>query len=152
MLIFTLLIGLLLLAASLPLVLFAGLLTVAGGATGTLLAVSLVVFVGWWIRLGLAFSVPAMVLDEVGIRQGIWRSINLVTRNLLSTMGLVILLSLIGSGFSLVWQRLAGAPLGVAIGILGNAVLGTGLLISVFIFYRDRVRRWQAEIANRAAA
>ena len=67
-------------------------------------------------------------------------------------MGLVILLSLIGSGFSLVWQRLAGAPLGMAIGILGNAALGTGLLISVFIYYRDCVRRWQARVANRAAA
>lgn len=152
LLIFTLLIGLLLLAASLPLALLSGLLALVGGVTGTLLAVSLIVFVGWWVRLGFTFIVPAMVLDEVGVRHSIWRSINLVTHNLFSTMGLVILLSLIGSGFSLVWQRLAGAPLGVAIGILGNATLGTGLLISVFIYYRDCVRRWQARVANRAAA
>lgn len=152
LLLFTLLIGLLLVIASLPLALFAGVLTLVGGQAGALLAVTLVVFAGWWLRLGFTFSIPAMVLDEVNIRQGIWRSFGLVRRNLLGAMGLVILLGLIGAGFSLVWQRLAGGPLGVAIGILGNATLGTGLLISVFIFYRDRVRRWQAEIANRAAA
>ena len=152
LLIFTLLIGLLLALASIPLALFAGVLTLVGGAAGTLFAVSLVVFVGWWVRLGFTFMVPALVLDEVGLRQGIWRSINLAARNLLSTMGLVIVLNLIGTGFSLVWQRLASGPLGMAIGILGNAALGTGLLIGVFIFYRDRMQRWQADITNLATA
>lgn len=152
LLIFTLLIGLLLALASIPLALFAGVLTLVGGAAGTLFAVSLVVFVGWWVRLGFTFMVPALVLDEVGLRQGIWRSINLAARNLLSTMGLVIVLNLIGTGFSLVWQRLASGPLGMAIGILGNAALGTGLLIGVFIFYRDRMQCWQADITNLATA
>lgn len=134
---FTLLLGLLLTLASIPLALFAGALTLAGGATGALLAVSVVVFFGWWIRLGLTFIAPALVLDEVNLRHGVWRSVSLAARNLLSTMGLVIVVNLIGAGFGLVWQRLAGGSLGMVFSILGNAVLGTGLLMGVFIFYRD---------------
>ena len=134
---FTLLLGLLLTLASIPLALFAGALTLAGGAAGALLAVSAVVFFGWWIRLGLTFIAPALVLDEVNLRQGVWRSVSLAARNLLSTMGLVIVVNLVGAGFGLVWQRLASGSLGMVFSILGNAVLGTGLLIGVFVFYRD---------------
>lgn len=131
--------GVALLLLSLPLTLVIGGLALMGGAAGALFAVTLTALAVWWVRLCLVFLAPAIVLDEVGIRQGILLSVRIAISNLTSTLGLVLTMSIIGAGFSLIWQRLVGETVGAAAGILGNAIVGTGLLIGVFIFYRDRM-------------
>lgn len=124
----------------LPMAFMTGLLTLLGGGLGTLLALMLIVIAGWWIRLALTFTVEAIVLDEVGVRSAIYRSINVALRNFWSTAGLIILISLITTGFGLVWTRLVTIPFGIPLSIVLNAVIGTGLIISPFLFYHNRYR------------
>jgi hypothetical protein len=135
-----LLVILALLLLSLPMAFMTGLLTLFGGGFGTVLALLLIVIAGWWIRLALTFTVEAIVLDEVGIRHAIYRSINVALRNFWSTAGLIILISLITTGFGLVWARLVTIPFGVPLSIVLNAVIGTGLIVSPFLFYHNRYR------------
>ncbi len=93
----------------------------------------------------LYFVLAAIVSDGVGLRQALWRSFNVVYRNFWSTLGLVLLVTLILWGFGLIWQRLAGAsPLGVLAAIAGNAVLITGLTAARLIFYQQRCAAWLA--------
>ena len=93
----------------------------------------------------LYFVLAAIVSDGVGLWQAMWRSFNVVSRNFWSTLGLVLLLTLILWGFGLIWQRLASvSPLAVLVVILGNAVLITGLTAARLIFYRDRCAQWLA--------
>ena len=93
----------------------------------------------------LYFVLAAVVSDGVGLWQAMWRSFNVVSRNFWSTLGLVLLLTLILWGFGLIWQRLAPvSPLGALVVIVGNAVLITGLTAARLIFYRERCAQWLA--------
>lgn len=99
----------------------------------------------------LYFVLAAIVSDGVGLRQAVWRSFNVVYRNFWSTLGLVLLVTLILWGFGLIWQRLAGAsPLGVLAAIAGNAVLITGLTAARLIFYQQRCAAWLAALPAQA--
>lgn len=101
----------------------------------------------------LYFVLAAVVSDGVGLRQAVWRSVNVVSRNFWSTLGLVLLVTVILWGFGLIWQRLAASgSLGVAVAILGNAVLITGLTAARLIFYRDRCGRWLAALSGQQTA
>jgi len=93
------------------------------------------------------FVLAAIVSDGGGLRQALWRSFNVVHRNFWSTIGLVLLVTLILWGFGLIWQRLAAAsPLGVLVAIVGNAVLITGLTAARLIFYQERCAAWLAAL------
>ncbi|GAB4557086.1 MAG: hypothetical protein Kow0047_01140 [Anaerolineae bacterium] len=107
------------------------------------LAMMVVVWIGLWLLLSLFFVPDAIVLDDVHVAAAVWRSVNVVGRNLWSTLGLWLLAELIMVGFSVIWQRLSQWPLGALVSICGNAFLGTGIITASFIFYRDRYRRWQ---------
>lgn len=100
----------------------------------------------------LYFVLAAIVSDGIGLWQAMWRSFNVVSRNFWSTVGLLVLVTLILWGFGLIWQRLAAAsPLGVLAAIVGNAVLVTGLTAARLIFYRERCARWLATLSAQQA-
>ena len=109
---------------------------------GSGLSVLGLLLVGWgavWLYLLLYFVVAAVVSDGANLLQAFWRSVNLVTRNFWSTVGLAVITVLILNGFGLIWQRLATlSPWGALAGILGNSFLLTGLAAARLIFYRDR--------------
>lgn len=116
----------------------------AGAGAASLAAL----LVGWLTVVAyilLYFVLAALVSDGVGLRQAIWRSFNVVSRNFWPTLGLVLLVTLILWGFGLIWQRLsATSPWGVLAAILGNAALITGLTAARLVFYRERSARWLA--------
>lgn len=119
-----------------------------GPTIGTALigVVSIVlIWLGLWLFLALFFVGNAVVLDDVNVATAVWRSVNVVGRNLWATIGLWLLTELITVGFSFIWQRLSTWPLGALASIVGNAYLGTGLVAASLIFYRDRYRRWQVQ-------
>jgi hypothetical protein len=125
----------------------------AGAGAATLAGL----MIGWFAVLAylmLYFVLAAMISDGVGLRQAIWRSVNVVYRNFWSTVGLLLLLTLITWGFGLIWQRLAaGSTLGVLAAIAGNAVLITGLTAARLIYYQERRTRWlTALMAQKTAA
>jgi hypothetical protein len=109
---------------------------------GAGLSVLGLLLVGWgavWLYLLFYFVVAAVVSDGTGLLEAFWRSVNLVTRNFWSTVGLAVITVLILNGFGLIWQRLATlSPWGALAGILGNAFLLTGLAAARLIFYQDR--------------
>jgi hypothetical protein len=101
--------------------------------------------VGLWVALNTFFTVQALVLQDVGLAQAVWRSFNVVRRNFWATLGLILLSLLIQLGFGQIWQRLATGSWQTLLGILGNAYIGSGVLAAVMIFYLDRYQRWREE-------
>lgn len=104
-----------------------------------------------WLGFMLYFVTGAIVLDEVGIVQATWRSVNVVWRNLWSTLGLILLSYVIGAGFTFIWNRIAHSTWGTTAGILGTAYIGAGLSAAALAFYADRRQRWQEATAPHPA-
>lgn len=96
-----------------------------------------------WLGVGLTFVVSAISLDGVNVARAIWRSINVVGRNVTSTLGLLLLMLVITEGFAQIWLRLSSFNWGVIVGILGNSYLGTALMAATFLFYQGRYQHWQ---------
>lgn len=109
------------------------------------------VVIGWiviWVGFILYFVTDAIVLDGVGVLQAIWRSANVVQRNLWPTLGLVLLSYVIGTGFTFIWDRIGSTAWGTVVGILGTAYIGAGLSAAGLAFYADRRQRWQELVAG----
>lgn len=99
------------------------------------------------------FVLAAIVIDGVGLWQAMWRSFNVVYRNFWTTLGLLVLITLILWGFGLIWQRLATASVaGAVAAIAGNGVLITGLTAARLIYYRERSARWLDTLSAPQAA
>ena len=103
-----------------------------------------------WIFFILYFVTDAIVLDGVGVLQAIWRSVNIVWRNLWPALGLAVLSYVIGTGFAFIWDMIGSTAWGTVAGILGTAYIGTALLAAGLAFYANRRQRWQEASAPRA--
>jgi len=91
----------------------------------------------------LFFTSRAIILDDTGTLQSIWSSLNVVQRNLLPTIGFLLLVNVLHTGLLYIWRMLPVNVLGMLIGITGNAYVSTGLAMASLIFYRDRFTTWQ---------
>lgn len=93
-----------------------------------------------WAMLFLAFVPQAVTLAEHKPLMALWSSVAIVRINFWSTLGIVLLVNVIGAGLGLIWnQLLLGSAVGTLVAILANAYVGTGLTMALFIFYRDRI-------------
>jgi hypothetical protein len=121
-------------------------LMAAFGATGvaffTVLWLLFITFI-LWLSVGLYFVVFAVAMDGVNLAQAAWRSLNVVGRNALSTLGLLFLIFLLTQGFGRIWMQLSGHTWGIILGILGNAYLGAAVVIAAILFYQSRYHFWQ---------
>jgi len=91
-----------------------------------------------WVSLYFFFVPKAILLSDAGVWESLWLSFKLVRLNFWPTVGLLAVTYVVSTGFSLIWESVAGTPwLDFAV-ILGNAYIGTGLVTAAFIFYRDR--------------
>jgi hypothetical protein len=76
--------------------------------------------------------------------RAVWNSLVIVARNFWSVLALIILTSLISAGFTVIWDKISvNEPL-MAVSIAGNAFIGTGLVATSLLFYRDCLERWNA--------
>lgn len=100
------------------------------------------VWIIFWLGFLLRFVTTAIVLDGVNTLQAMWRSVNVVWRNLWSTLGLALLSYIIRAGFGFIWQRVSRTSWGIGVSILGTAYIGAGLSAAELAFYADRCRRW----------
>ena len=118
---------------------------IAGPSALTLVAImQLFVFmIVIWISIGLSLTVSAIALDGVNVARAVWRSINVVGRNLSSTMGLLLIGLLLTEGFARIWLLLSGSSWGIPLGILGTAYIGVALTAATLLFYRGRYQHWQ---------
>jgi hypothetical protein len=101
-----------------------------------------------WVSFYGVFVVAALSVNQVSIWRAIWNSFNVVLRNYWSTLGLFILINLIGGGLTLLWQQFSTGSWLTFLGIVGNAYVGTGLVTASLIFYQDRYTRWQELVAE----
>ncbi len=136
---------------SIPVSLFVGILTLVSPSLGMASMGVLLMLLSWTflgIMILLAFVIDAIVWDDVGVMQGVIRSLRVVMRNFWSTFGLILLSNILVAGFGVIWERLAHSTIGITAGILGNAYIGTGVIAASLLFYRDRYDRLQAEMAK----
>ena len=148
-------VGLLIVAAILavPLMILATLL-----ATLNTSIASLVIWIGFmilmWLIFHLVFTVHAMLLSEMNLPQALWTSVRLTTYNSFPTMGLMVLFVAISTGMNYLWSLPAENSWMLLVGVIGHAVISSGLVASTFIFYQDRHRYWRqlrAYLSNSAA-
>jgi hypothetical protein len=94
-----------------------------------------------YATIHLFFSVAAIFVSSAGPLQAIQRSVGVVRRHLWPSIALILLTWLILAGMGRVWDLLASylpSPLGVFLGILGNAYVASGLIAAGMVFYIQR--------------
>ena len=94
------------------------------------------------------FTPDAIVLTEVGPLRAAYLSFNVVRRNFWPALGLMGSFLLISEGLSVLWRSQMETPIGLLVGVLGNAFVGAGLAFAAMRFYDDRLRRWRPEMAS----
>lgn len=113
---------------------------------------SFFVLAGWlvllWAGLYLAFAVPAIFVSGANVAQAILNSVAVFRYNFWSAMGLLFLIVLLQTGFSVIWQELLGTVLGTVFGTLANAILGTATVAAGMLFYYDRFT-WLSQVRQR---
>ena len=91
-----------------------------------------------WLMLYLFFVSDAIFVGDASVLGAIGQSFTLVRRNFWSSLGLFIIMNVILQGTPLAWGLITTNPAGVAIAILGNAYIATGLAAASMVFYRER--------------
>ena len=88
----------------------------------------------------LFFAPEAIFISRVGPIQAIRRSVAVVHASVWSALTLAILMTVILIGMGQVWIALASqASWGLALGIVGNAYIASGLVAASMLFYRERM-------------
>ena len=86
-------------------------------------------------------ALAAICVANLGPLAAVQGSVGLVRRHLWPTVQLILLTWLILAGMGRVWDLLPTvlpSPVGVGLGILGNAYIASGLIAAGMIFYNER--------------
>lgn len=110
-------------------------------------AATLAVLLAWYVVLFWAYvytglAPEAILISRAGPLQAIARSVQIVRRDLMGTLGLLLLIFVITNGLGVLWRQLAQSPLGLAMAVFGSAYVGSGLSAARLEFYRERALRW----------
>lgn len=96
---------------------------------------------GMWGLFHLFFAAHGILLYDIGIRQAINSSVNLVRKYRLSSAGLLVVAVVISLGLSTIWNIPPSESWVRLAAIIGNAFVNTGLVAATFIYYRERTIR-----------
>jgi hypothetical protein len=111
---------------------------ITSGATAVMTAV--VTTLALAAQLYLFFTPDAIFISRVGPIQAIRRSAAVVHLGVWTALTLAILVTVIMIGIGQVWVLLASqASWGLALGIVGNAYIASGLVAASMLFYRERM-------------
>jgi hypothetical protein len=123
----------------LPLAFIAALFSLVTGAA-TPLMTALVTTLALAAQLYLFFTPDAIFISRVGPIQAIRSSVAVVHAGVWSALTLALLVTVITIGMSQIWVLLASqASWGLALGIVGNAYIASGLVAASMLFYRERM-------------
>jgi len=123
----------------LPLAFVAALASLVTGAA-TALMTAIVATLALAAQLYLFFAPDAIFVSRVGPIQAIRRSAAVVHAGVWSALTLAILITVIMIGMGQIWVMLASqASWGLALGIVGNAYIASGLVAASMLFYRERM-------------
>lgn len=98
-----------------------------------------------WMLFYLYFAPNAILISGVGPLRAIYYSIQVVRSSLWQSLGFVLLSLMIRIGTISLWQRFANWSLGIALAILVNAYIVSGLATASLLFFRERLRTWLAK-------
>jgi hypothetical protein len=117
-------------------------------------AAALPVVLAWyiacfWAYVYAGFAPEAILISRSGPLRALYNSVNIVRRNLIGTLGLLLLSFLIVSGLGVIWRQLATEPLGMGVAILGSAYVGSGLSAARLEFYRTQMATGAADTGIR---
>ena len=116
-------------------------------AAGAFLS-ALVLVGGWAVVIMLAFYlfflVDAIVMSGAGPIRAAINSARVVANNFSSTVGFIALVYLISVGLQIVWGAMSKNPFGIAVAIVGNAYVASGLAAASMQYYQTRVSRLPA--------
>ncbi len=109
-------------------------------AAATAVMTAIVVTLALAAQLYLFFAPEAIFISRVGPIQAIRRSVAVVHASVWSALTLAILITVILVGMGQVWLAFASqASWGLALGIVGNAYIASGLVATSMLFYRERM-------------
>ena len=108
------------------------------------MALALALMMVWWgalfvVLLFTFFVVDAVVISEVGPWKAFTNSITVVSRNFGASVGLILLLWVIGGGTRVIWDALPNQTWGTLAAILMNAYIGSGAAAASLLFYQSRL-------------
>lgn len=92
----------------------------------------------WVIFLGV-FTPHGIALHHLPLGRAVNVSILIVRANFMPTVGLVAIIVAISIGMNLIWGALAVDSWLRLIAMIGNAIIGTSLIIASLFYYRNRV-------------
>jgi hypothetical protein len=130
-------------ALVLPFFVFSTILMAINQAIGAF-ALTLMMLAIFWVQIYLGFVNEAIVIGKFQPLRAIYTSFNIVRRNFWGTLGLVGVSYIITAGCAVIWRELVGSTAGLAVALIGSAYIGCGLQAARFIFFRDRLQRWQS--------
>jgi len=117
---------------------------VTGVATALMTAV--VTTLALAAQLYLFFAPDAIFVSRVGPIQAIRRSAAVVHAGVWPALTLAVLVTVIMIGMGQIWVMLASlASWGLALGIVGNAYIASGLAAATMLFYRERMETLLAQ-------
>jgi hypothetical protein len=97
-------------------------------------------------QLYLYFTPEAILLGRVGPLQAIRRSIAVVQSGVWSTLFLAVMITATLIAMALLWHTLAAqASWGLALAIVGNAYIASGLVAAKMHFFQERIGTLPAE-------
>jgi hypothetical protein len=105
-----------------------------------------------WTVFLVSFVPQAVTLGEEKPLRALWASLTIVRRNFWAALGLVLLTAVIDTGLGMVWQFLMASRPGMALAIIANAFIGTGLTAATFVFFSDRMARLQEAMKSLRSA
>ena len=113
-----------------------------------LLFTSVALGMATWLSFYGSFVVAALVVNDAGVWRAILNSVNVVLRNFWPTLGLFVLINLIGGGLTILWQQLSRGSWWTWIAIAGNAYISSSLIAASLLFYQDRYASWQQALTE----
>lgn len=153
LIIFSLLLGAIVFLIRIPLSVAATVMVLTGSAAAGLLFVLVGGMTLWlllWFLTSFFFVSEGILFEKQPLWRSILQSLSMVRGNSLATMGLVLVINLLVLGFHAVWGLLGRTPGGAVVAILGNAYLGTSMLLGIFVYYVNLRKRWQSQMAQAA--
>lgn len=103
-----------------------------------------------YAALHLVFVIPSLLLGERPLGRAIGESLLLSHAGLPSVLGFVLLTVVIYEGLGYAWALPRSDSWAMAVGIMGNGFVATGLTAAAFEFYRDRLMLTHRLIAEAA--
>lgn len=126
-----------------PLLLASAVFVILGFNLVFVLTMALLVF-GGMASVYTLFVLDAMLLHRIGPLQGITMSATVARTYFGQTARFAATSLLLASGALQVWSLIVENIPGIAIALIANAFLGTGLSLASMLFYADRFRRIKA--------